>query len=90
MRDTNQIDSTGGYNICKANFESILEADAVHIWYDETSGGSKFDMGGLFMLVELLGMEKEIVIVNESRVTDTPAKSFFKVFRHLIEKRKSA
>ena len=90
MRDTNQVDETGCYNICMANFQSILAADAVHIWYDEASSGSKFDMGGLFMLVELLGMQKEIVIVNESRVSDTQAKSFFKVFQHLIDKRKSS
>ena len=82
-RDTNQEDETGGYVICKTNFQAILEADEIHIWYDETSAGSKFDMGGVFMLVAMLGHKKKIVLVNKDEVVDEKKKSFFKVFTHL-------
>ena len=86
--DTKQEDVTGGYEICKTNFEVILQADEIHIWYDETSGGSKFDMGGVFMLVEMLGWKKKVVIVNDGEVVDNAPKSFYKVFKRLIEKAK--
>jgi|YelNatPaOPRAMG01_1025707.scaffolds.fasta_scaffold13569_8 hypothetical protein len=88
IRDTNQDDPTGGYEICRTNFLGILEADEVHIWYDETSNGSKFDMGGVFMLVAMLGIPKKIVIVNDAEIVDNTKKSFYKVFKYLIEKTK--
>lgn len=88
IRNTEQKDPTGGYEICKANFAAILDADEIHIWYDETSGGSKFDMGGVFMLVTMLGQKKKVVIANDSEVVDNAVKSFYKVFKHLIEKAK--
>lgn len=86
IRDTRQDDPTGGFEICKANFAQILEADEIHIWYDETSSGSKFDMGGVFMLMVTLGREKTIVIANEAEIVDVAPKSFYKVFKHLIER----
>ena len=79
---------TGGYEICRTNFTGILEADEVHIWYDETSNGSKFDMGGVFMLVAMLGKEKKIVIVNDAEIVDNTRKSFYKVFKYLVKKTK--
>ncbi len=90
FRDTPQKDPTGGYNICRINLRAILAADEIHIWYDESSGGSKFDMGGVFMLIEtlrnILYLEKKIVIVNEGEVVDDSEKSFFKVFQRLAER----
>lgn len=86
-RDTNQEDATGGYEICRTNFQAIIEASEIHIWYDETSGGSKFDMGGIFMLVVMLGHSKKIVVVNEDEVPESGKKSFFKVFRHHLKHR---
>ncbi len=85
FRDTKQDDPIGGYEICRTNFDGILKADEVHIWYDETSGGSKFDMGGVFMLVAMLGREKKIVIANDVEIVDNSKKSFYKVFKHLSE-----
>src|SRR3990167_9058272 len=64
IRDTRQDDPTGGYEICRANFKAIMCADEIHIWYDEKSNGSKFDMGGVFMLVEMIGFKKRVVIAN--------------------------
>lgn len=88
IRDTKQDDPTGGYDICRANFKGILEADEIHIWYDETSNGSKFDMGGAFMLVAMLGYQKKVVMVNDEEIVDNTKKSFYKVFKHLVEKTK--
>jgi hypothetical protein len=88
IRDTEQNDPSGGYEICRANFTGILEADEIHVWYDERSDGSKFDMGGVFMLVEMLGWVKKVVIANDGEVVDDTKKSFYKVFKHLVEKTK--
>lgn len=90
LRNTPQDDPSGGYNICRTNFRAILVAEEIHIWYDETSGGSKFDLGGVFMLTEtlrnILYLEKKIVIVNEKEVVDNSKKSFFKVLKRLAER----
>ncbi len=83
MRDTEQNDPTGGYEICRTNFKAIIEADEVHIWYNETSGGSKFDMGGTFMLVEMFGEHKKIVIANDRELTSGAKKSFLHVVMRL-------
>lgn len=85
-RDTEQNDPTGGYQICRTNFQAILDADQIHIWYDETSQGSKFDMGGAFMLVEILGWKsKKILLVNHDEVQDCKEKSFFKVMKQIAD-----
>ena len=86
LRDTKQDDPTGGLTICRTNFQAILDADEIHIWYNETSGGSKFDMGGVFMLTEMLGVKKRIVIPNKAEVKDDAPKSFFQVIKHLEKK----
>lgn len=86
-RDTEQDDSSGGYEICRANFQAMLDADQIHIWYDEKSNGSKFDMGGVFMLVEMLGYKKRVFIVNrqEAIALDSEGKSFLKVMQYLAD-----
>lgn len=86
IRDTKQDDPTGGTTICRTNCQAILDADEIHIWYDEMSNGSKFDMGAVFMLVEMLGVKKKVVIANEKEVVDNAKKSFFKVFKRLAKK----
>lgn len=85
-RDTEQDDPTGGVEINRTNFRAILKSDEVHVWYAETSSGSKFDMGGLFMLIEMLGVTKRVVIANEAEIEDAPNKSFFQVLKHLTQK----
>ena len=83
-RDTKQNDPTGGWNICVTNFTKMFEADEVHVWYVKTSAGSLFDMGGLFMLIEIMKMNKPVVIANEVDVEDDKEpKSFFKVLKRL-------
>jgi|SRR3989338_5924601 len=79
--DTKQDDPTGGYDLCRTNFRTMLDAEEIHIWYDESSNGSKFDMGGVFMM-HMLGMRKNIVIANEDHIlVDTQKKSFLRVMR---------
>lgn len=74
---TDQNDPIGD-KICEQNFKAILEADEIHVWYDETSTGVHFDMGGMFMLTQILGYKKKIVFVN-----DDEGKSFRKVLKFL-------
>lgn len=84
--DTEQNDPSGGFEICQTNFKAIIEADEIHIFYDESSAGSKFDMGGLFMLVAMLGISKKIYIPNlweAERADKDKKKSFLKVFKYL-------
>ena len=88
-RDTEQNDPTGGYEICKTNAWAMINAHEIHIWYDEKSGGSKFDMGIAFLLSEIFIYSKKIVIINESEVVDESKKSFFKVLKQLQEKTKN-
>ena len=87
IRNTEQDDPTGGYRICRENCHAIISADEVHIWYNETSGGSKFDMGVLFVLIEMLGWSKRVVIANDAELVESEGKSFLKVMRRLIEAR---
>ncbi len=84
-RDTEQDDPTGGYYVCRTNLTAMMRANEVHVWYDESSNGSKFDMGGLFML-HVIGFRKKVVIANEHLIlVDTQKKSFLKVMRHLSQ-----
>ncbi len=57
--DTRQ--DMGGLNICKTNARAIKEADEVHIFYNEQSQGTHFDMGVAFAF-------KKIVKIVESGV----------------------
>src|SRR3989338_1779304 len=90
IRDPEQDDPTGGYEICRTNFRAIMCADEIHIWYDEKSNGSKFDMGGVFMLVEMIGFKKRVVIANYEEIEDNESKSFFRVMKHLSARGGSA
>jgi nucleoside 2-deoxyribosyltransferase len=47
--DVNQ-DCPTGLSICEAHLKAMVECDAVILFYDETSGGSKFDLGMAYAL----------------------------------------
>lgn len=87
-RDTNQNDPIG-VQICMANFKAILRADEIHIWYDENSTGTLFDLGGAFMLTKIMGYPKKIIFINREKVPDGPGKSFAKVLKLLEEETKN-
>jgi len=69
-RDTKQEDETGGWNICTQNKNAILWADEVHIFWDDKSTGSLFDLGVAF------GASKKLVIVNPEAINLSNTKSF--------------
>ncbi|OGF25779.1 hypothetical protein A2303_07340 [Candidatus Falkowbacteria bacterium RIFOXYB2_FULL_47_14] len=85
-RDTDQTDPIGD-RICRDNLNAILACDEIHIWYDPSSTGSHFDLGGAFMLIELLGYKKKIVLINNGAKV-VPGKGFMNVIRYLAEKTK--
>jgi hypothetical protein len=69
LRDTDQDDSIG-LRICTDNRRAIKNADEVHIWWNEASKGSYFDLGMTFAL------EKKVVVANPLAIARTPEKSF--------------
>lgn len=71
-RDTDQNDSVGNM-ICNYNRWAIKRADEIHIFYDQSSGGTLFDLGMAF------AMNKKIVVINKEDVLVTPQKSFANV-----------
>jgi len=68
-RDTDQEDSVG-YRICSDNTDAIWEADEVHMFWDETSKGSLFDLGVAF------AYGKDLVIANPEDIEPNEGKSF--------------
>ncbi len=81
-RDTEQKDVTGGYMICYTNSQAMLEADEIHVWYNESSGGSKFDIGVAFTLTEIMGLKKKIVRANKDYLCKKD-KSLYKLLRYI-------
>ena len=74
-RDTNQQDHIG-LRICKDNRLAIVMADEIHVWYDKTSEGSKFDLGMVLMMLYFSEQRyQKIVIANPEEVQPTPKKS---------------
>lgn len=71
-RDTDQNDPVG-LRICQDNRRALEESDEIHIWWNEKSQGSLFDLGMAFAL------KKKIVLVNADSVRQTPHKSFSNV-----------
>ncbi len=65
--DTDQNDPTG-YRICSDNLRAIDWAHEIHVWWNENSTGSLFDLGMAFAL------GKPVILAN--KVTPTEGKSF--------------
>jgi len=76
-RDTNQHDVE--INICRQNRDAILASDEVHIFFNATSGGSKFDLGTVFT------SGKPLYLINREDVHRTPDKSFDNFVLQLAE-----
>jgi len=60
--------------------KAISESDEVHIFWNETSKGSHFDLGIAFYL------KKPLVLINNPE--DVEGKSYLKVIKETIEKQK--
>lgn len=67
-RDTPQDGDPIGLRICRDNGSAIYHADEIHIFWDRESAGSLFDLGMLFMLKEIMGEKKKVVLVNADQV----------------------
>lgn len=52
IRDTKQEDHLGGSTICRYNYQKVVEADMIGVWYDPNSQGSIFDFGMAFALAK--------------------------------------
>ena len=84
-RDTNQEDSTGGYQICRDNCKAIKKAHEIHIYWNETSQGSLFDLGVAFN--EHKTKKKSIKLVNRKTVEEMVKKENKpKSFQHVLLK----
>ena len=68
--DVNQDDPTGA-RICAEHGKAMMEADAVHVFWDVNSKGSHFDLGMAYIL------RKNIVGVDIAQ-PDPPGKSYWK------------
>jgi len=69
-RDTDQKDSTKGFQICCANLIAIKECDVVGIMWDGKSQGCLFDLGMAFAL------NKKIKLISLPDLTKDDEKSF--------------
>lgn len=75
IRDTDQVDSTGGWKICRRNMAAIRNSDEVHIFYRPESQGIHFDLGVAFAL------GKKVMLINTTEFEECKSqdKSFLKV-----------
>lgn len=73
--DTIQVDPEGGIRILWDNTWANLEADEVHVWWDESSKGSLYDIG-VTMAAAAMGQIRKVVLANPEAVQSTEGKSF--------------
>jgi len=76
-RDTNQ--KVSGLEICMQNGAAIVAADEIHIFWDQTSTGSHFDLGMAFIMDMLIAQKKRVCIMEmgeTGRFTLQDGKSF--------------
>ncbi len=66
-KHTNQIDVTGGYRICTDNANAIGNANTIHIFYDNTSTGSMFDLGVAYYF-QYLNLDRQFCFVNKEEI----------------------
>lgn len=72
--DTVQEGDPIGLRICTDNAKAIIWADEIHVWWNETSQGSLFDLGMSFICY-ILG-SKKIILANPEDIQPTEKKSF--------------
>jgi hypothetical protein len=64
--DTEQVDSSGGYQICSDNCQAIMNSKEIHVYWTKKSEGTKFDLGIAFGEHRTKG--KNIILANRSQV----------------------
>lgn len=75
-RDTNQVDLSGGLQICADNREAIKQADEVHLYWTPDSTGSMFDLGMAFMA------GKPLIMIKPMKSFDIMLREWSKVGMH--------
>lgn len=73
-RDVDQSNDDGGIRICREHLAAMAVADEVHVWWDDESKGSHFDLGMAFLLSYVATRPIKVVVANGK--THVPAKSF--------------
>lgn len=88
-RDTNQVDETGGYQICCDNNLAMRQSRKVSVYWTTKSQGTKFDLGMAFNLhrtenrrIKLANRSDVEKMVEEQKANGT-AKSFEMVLLRL-------
>jgi hypothetical protein len=66
--DTEQIDISGGYQICSDNCTAIENSKEVHVYWTKKSEGTKFDLGIAFY--EHKKYNKNIKLANRKQVEE--------------------
>ena len=66
--DTPQEDETGGYRIVTDHCDEILDAKTSHIYWNETSTGSKVDLGSI--LIEHRRRGLDALLINRKHVEE--------------------
>lgn len=88
-RDTEQIDESGGFDICVSNISAIRDSDIIAIYWDPTSKGSYFDLGAVFEeYIRYRQGDRDpitIKLLNEDDLLETEGKSFEKVIKVLAD-----
>lgn len=85
-----------GVLICGFNRRKMVGADEIHVWYDKSSDGSKFDLGMFFVISTLpyiprsqeSARYRQITIVNIEDVRPTPHKSFENILLYWSKEQK--
>lgn len=88
-RDVDQTNDDNGVRICFEHARYLIDADEVHVYWDETSQGSHFDLGMVFMANMYrtrLGLPRLKVkhFPDNSPQLDAFEKSFAHVLEHMI------
>ncbi|MBC8495854.1 hypothetical protein H8D36_06890 [archaeon] len=85
-KDTNQIDETGGYQICCDNNLAMRESQEVSVYWTTKSQGTKFDLGMAFN--QHRTENKKIKLANrsdvEKMVQEQRAKGLAKSFEMVL------
>jgi len=73
FRDINQNDIIGN-RILDDNCIAMINSDEIHIWWNEKSQGSVFDLGMAWILEKYT--KRKIIIANAEEIIPTTTKSF--------------
>lgn len=74
-RDVDQSNDDGGVRICQQHRDAMLDCNEVHVFWDNNSKGSHFDVGMAYMLA----MFQDVIFVMATPTARVEAKDFTNV-----------